>query len=193
MLNKFLKLKYNFSPILHNRIILYLFFVIALIDLLYFLNNKDMYSFSALVLIGILTSFFSKNMTVILFFSVVFTHILKYGRSSFSEGLDSMESDTKVDLDDVKNTDTDKVVGNLSTGMKDFSKRVDNIIKTKDTTRNELVNSLPEIKETREKIIESVQNMQPLLDKFQGFVDKFNEYKKTSKNELTEEQINSIN
>jgi hypothetical protein len=132
-------------------------------------------------------------MTVILFFSVVFTHILKYGRSSFSEGLDSMESDTKVDLDDVKNTDTDKVVGNLSTGMKDFSKRVDNIIKTKDTTRNELVNSLPEIKETREKIIESVQNMQPLLDKFQGFVDKFNEYKKTSKNELTEEQINSIN
>ena len=106
-LNKLLKLKYNFNPILHNRVILYFFFAIALFDLLYFLNNKDMFSFSALILIGILTSFFNKNMTVILFVAIIFTHILKYGRSSF-EGLDNMDSKKEGIDGDEENVDDKK-------------------------------------------------------------------------------------
>ena len=182
MFNKLMKLKYNFNPLLHNRIILYSFFAIALVDLVYFLNIGDMYSFSVLILVGMLTSFFNKNMTVILFIAVIFTHLLKYGRSSFSEGMEGMENDKSDDLKipefDKKSSDSDK---KPAASLKDFSKNIEQIINQKeDETQNELIDKLPEIKETRNKIVNHVKEMQPLLEKFQGYIDKFNEYKETS-------------
>jgi hypothetical protein len=141
MLNKILKFKYNFNPILHNRIILYVFFAIALFDLLYFLNNKDMYSFSALILIGILTSFFNKNMIVILFVSIILTHILKYGQKSYTEGLEGMkegetgdytkkdsEDNTTDDDNSTSDSKNDKLAANLNK-LKEFTSKIDGISK----------------------------------------------------------------
>jgi hypothetical protein len=179
-----MKLRYNFNPLLHNRIILYLFFAIALIDLVYFLNVGDMYSFSLLVLVGFLTSFFIKNMTVILFVAVIITHLLKYGRSSFSEGLEGIdkESDETIDKDSTaSNKKTSTSDKKSPASLKDFSKNIDDIINQKeDTTQNELIEKLPEIKETRDKIVNHVKDMQPLLEKFQGYIEKFNSYKESS-------------
>ena len=185
-LNKLLKLKYNFNPILHNRIILYFFFAIALIDLLYFLNMKDMFSFSALILIGILTSFFNKNMTVILFVAIIFTHILKYGRSSF-EGLDNMDSkkegidgdeenvDDKKDTKKVDEKKKDMTIDEASKKVKSISNRITDLVNVNqdDDANKELIDSLPEMRETRDEIISKVKDMKPLLKKYEGFIDKF--------------------
>jgi len=185
-LNKLLKLKYNFNPILHNRIILYFFFAIALIDLLYFLNMKDMFSFSALILIGILTSFFNKNMTVILFVAIIFTHILKYGRSSF-EGLDNMDSkkegidgdeenvDDKKDTKKVDEKKKDMTIDEASKKVKGISNRITDLVNVNqdDDANKELIDSLPEMRETRDEIISKVKDMKPLLKKYEGFIDKF--------------------
>jgi hypothetical protein len=185
-LNKLLKLKYNFNPILHNRVILYFFFAIALFDLLYFLNNKDMFSFSALILIGILTSFFNKNMTVILFVAIIFTHILKYGRSSF-EGLDNMDSkkegidgdeenvDDKKDTKKVDEKKKDMTIDEASKKVKSISNRITDLVNVNqdDDANKELIDSLPEMRETRDEIISKVKDMKPLLKKYEGFIDKF--------------------
>ena len=185
ILNKLLKLKYNFNPIIHNRIILYFFFAIALIDLLYFLNMKDMFSFSALILIGLLTSFFNKNMTVILFVAIVFTHILKYGRSSF-EGLDNMdpkEDDEEKEKDDDKK-DTKKVsnkkskditIDEASEKVKGISNKLSDLVDNNENNdaNKELVDALPEMRETRNEIVSKVKDMKPLLEKYQGFIEKF--------------------
>jgi ABC-type antimicrobial peptide transport system permease subunit len=186
MLSNLLKLKYNFNPILHNRVILYSFFAIALFDLIYFLNTNDMYSFSLLILIGLLTSFFNKNMIVILFVAIVFTHILKYGKGSYSEGLDNMDSDDVNKDTDEPNKDDDEPnkdesnVDKISNKIQDFSKKIDTMVNNKDDDKHsELIDSLPEIKDTRDKIIGKVKDMQPLLEKFQGYVDKFQDYKKS--------------
>lgn len=82
------------NNILHNRYILYLIFIIALSDLLLLVYNNDYYSASIFVLIGFLTSFFSKNMIVILFISIAFTNIIKYGTKAGTEGMSSNEKDT---------------------------------------------------------------------------------------------------
>jgi hypothetical protein len=179
-----MKLRYNFNPLVHNRIILYLFFAIALIDLVYFLNIGDMYSFSVLILVGILTSFFIKNMVVILFVAVIVTHLLKYGRSSFSEGMGGMDKEND-ETDDKKSTASDKKTSTSDkkspASLKDFTKNIDNIINQKeDDTQNELIEKLPEIKETRDKIVNHVKDMQPLLEKFQGYIEKFNAYKESA-------------
>ena len=192
MFNKIMKMRYNFSPILHNRIILYFFFAIALIDLVYFLNIGDMYSFSVLILVGILTSFFIKNMIVILFVAVVTTHLLKYGRSSFSEGMEGMDND--VDDDNVKtNSDKKDSPEETTSKLKDFSKNIDNIITTtKNEKQSDLAKVMPDIKDTRDQIVDHVKQMQPLLEKFQGYIDKFNEYKKSSNNNsLSPDSVNN--
>ena len=187
MFNKLMKLKYNFSPILHNRIILYFFFAIALIDLVYFLNIGDMYSFSVIILVGLLTSFFIKNMIVILFVAIVVTHLLKHGRASFSEGMEGMDEDI-VETNDKKSTSSDKKKSSTSSdkkspaSLKDFSKNIEEIIsKEEDPEQNELIEKLPEIKETRDKIVNHVKAMEPLLEKFQGYIDKFNDYNASGK------------
>jgi hypothetical protein len=175
-----MKLKYDFNPIIHNRVILYFLFFIALIDMMYFLNIKDMYAFSTLILIGLLTSFFVKNMTIILFVALITTHLLKYGRSSFSEGMKGSKDDSEEDKDDETGKSSSKL-----TKMKDLTKQIKELSTSKessdsDSKRTELVESLSDMKETRDKIMEGVKDMQPLLEKFQGYAEKFNDYKGSS-------------
>lgn len=64
--------------ILHNRYILYIIFFIALGNLLSFAYVNDYYSVAVFVLLAFLTTFFSKNMIVILFVAIVFSNIIKY-------------------------------------------------------------------------------------------------------------------
>jgi len=111
------KITYNFNPILHNRIVLYFISLLVLLDMIYFLNKGDITSFVTFVLIGFLTSFFSKNMIVIFVIALSITHILKYGASSYvSEGFDVNDHDeiTKnLEMDD-ENFTTGNVISSTS-------------------------------------------------------------------------------
>jgi flagellar biosynthesis GTPase FlhF len=77
----------NKNAILHNKYVLYLIFIIALGNLLTLVYTYDYYSASIFVLIGFLTSFFSKNMIVILCIAIAFTNIIKYGANAGVEGM----------------------------------------------------------------------------------------------------------
>jgi hypothetical protein len=105
----------NKNAILHNKYVLYLIFIIALGNLLTLAYTYDYYSASIFVLIGFLTSFFSKNMIVILFIAIAFTNIIKYGAKAGVEGMSSndsdenaSETDSETDSDEKKTKDTDK-------------------------------------------------------------------------------------
>jgi len=165
--NKSIKMKYTVGSLLHNRFVLYFLFIIALLQLIYFLNINDMFSFSSLILVGLLTSFFNKNMTIILLVAIVFTHVIKYGRKSYTEGMDDMK-ESKPE----KSTDpTDKIVADLSK-IKDISKKIDEI-KDKANSKDDIFNNLEDIKDTRDKIVQNIDNVKPLLEKFQGYIEKY--------------------
>lgn len=87
----------NKNAILHNKYVLYLIFIISLGNLLTLVYTYDYYSASIFVLIGFLTSFFSKNMIVILFIAIAFTNIIKYGAKAGVEGMTSDDSDESED------------------------------------------------------------------------------------------------
>lgn len=170
MFGKLLKMKYNLNPILHNRVILYILTAIALFDLIYFLNTKDMFSFLFLILIGFLTTFFNKNMTVILFITIVITHLLKYGKSSFSEGLDNMDNTEE---------DTAKNVDETNKKLDKYTKQMDDVIKSKkDDKSDELIDNLKDMQNTRDAIVDKVQNIKPLIEKFKTHLEQFENIKK---------------
>jgi hypothetical protein len=77
--------------LLHNRILLYSTFVLSLLNLVFFMVDKDFTSITFFILIGFLTSFFSKNMMVVLLLSLILTNILKYGSTLNKEGIDEDE------------------------------------------------------------------------------------------------------
>jgi hypothetical protein len=100
----------NKKNILHNKYILYFIFFIALGDLLILGYNNDYYSVAIFILIGFLTSFFSKNMIVIMFIAIAFTNIiLIYGRDGGIEGMTDGETDGQET--DEEKTDEEKTDG----------------------------------------------------------------------------------
>jgi hypothetical protein len=102
----------NKNAILHNKYVLYLIFIIALGNLLTLVYTYDYYSASIFVLIGFLTSFFSKNMIVILFIAIAFTNIIKYGAKAGIEGIEGMtsdeEADTEIEAEEKEDTESEE-------------------------------------------------------------------------------------
>ena len=101
------------SSILHNRYLLYTVFIIALIDFLYLGSIRDMTSVFVFVLIGLLVSFFNKNMIIVLSSAIIVANVLKYGGinqrlviEGFEEGVDE-EEETPAPTKKAKSKDTD--------------------------------------------------------------------------------------
>ena len=70
------------NELLHNRFILYFVFIIAVANLFHFVFSHDLMSVGVFIVVGLLTSFFSKNMIVIMVISIVVTHVVRFGNGS---------------------------------------------------------------------------------------------------------------
>lgn len=99
----------NNNAIIHNKYILYIILFIALVDLHFLTVSGDFVSISIFILIGFLTTFFSKNMLVILFIAVTVTNILKYGSNIRQEGFEEgATAEKKGEEDDEKEALTEE-------------------------------------------------------------------------------------
>ena len=95
-LNNFTKTANSPKGILHNTKLLYGLFIVSLFNLVVFMSEKDYTSISTFLLVGILLSFFSKNMLIIIFVALVVTNLLKYA-TNLNEGMEGMEEEEKED------------------------------------------------------------------------------------------------
>jgi uncharacterized membrane protein YphA (DoxX/SURF4 family) len=88
----------DFRNVLKSRLVLYFFFVLSVVNLFTFVTTKNEVFAAVFLLVGFLTSFFSKNMIVIMIFSLAITNILKYQENvlvqqgSHIEGMEDMEN-----------------------------------------------------------------------------------------------------
>jgi hypothetical protein len=73
--------------ILSNKYFLWVVLAFALLNLLYMAIGRDYMSIVAFVLVGFLTSFFSKNMVVILLVAIVVGNVVRFGARSLREGM----------------------------------------------------------------------------------------------------------
>jgi hypothetical protein len=100
------------SGILHNRYLLYSVFIIALIDFLYLASIPDMPSVFIFVLVGLLVSFFNKNMIIILSIAIIVANVLKYGGinqrlviEGFEEGVAAQEEEEEATAEMVSDSE----------------------------------------------------------------------------------------
>ena len=156
--------KKNSNSILHNRVLLYALLILALLDLFYLANSRDFTSVTIFILIGLLTSFFCKNMIVILFVSICITHILKYPRSL--EGAENMnDGEDKEEKEDMEKEDG-----------KEEDEKKESMENKKNT--EEMTAEMKEFMEVQNKIIGGMAELEPLMQKAEGFIEKFEKYNK---------------
>jgi len=92
--------------ILYNKFFLWGVLAFSLLNLLYMVSGRDYFSVVVFLLVGFLTSFFSKNMVVILLVATVVANIVRFGARNVSEGMKGDDDDDEDDDED--NTESNK-------------------------------------------------------------------------------------
>ena len=146
------------NSILHNRFLLYGLLAIDLIDVLYLLNTRDFTSVIVFILVAVLTTFFSKNMVIVLFIAICITYMLKHTKSL--EGLEGMEEEDDEKKDENFENDQEK----------EKEKEIE-------VSTEEMTGEMKEFMEVQDKIIKRMTELEPLMQRAEGFIEKFEKYK----------------
>jgi hypothetical protein len=135
----------------------------TLVQVLFFVNSGDMAAVITLGLIGFLTSFFSKNMIVIMFVALTVSSLLQYGiRANAHEGLENKEEPQEPQ--EPKSEEPAKVADEKMPEEKPDEK----------TPKKE---ETEEFVEVQKQILAGVEKMEPLLQKAEAFMDKYQQKK----------------
>jgi hypothetical protein len=175
------------SGILHNRYLLYAVFIIALADFLYLGSIRDMTSVFVFVLIGLLVSFFNKNMIIVLSSGMIVANVLKYGGinqrlvvEGFEEGIEDeedKEDDTPMPTPTKSKIDTeDKEETPKKTSKPKEEKETKDTKEEFGQDKNVVYTSVDDMAITQqdkmmlanEKLLERMNKYKPLLDTLQG-------------------------
>jgi len=158
----------NMNSILYNRVLLYALFILSLLDLFYLANVKDYISVAIFLLVGYLTSFFSKNMVVILFIAICVTHIVKYPRSL--EGAENMNEEEEIEEDEegIRN--------------KEGAENIDDEEEEDLEEMGNIKGELDKFADVQNQLIGGMEKLEPLMKKAEGFIEKFEKYNKDKDN-----------
>jgi hypothetical protein len=164
------------NGILHNKILLYAVFIFSLLNLFVFVNTGNYNHVAIFILIGFITSFFSKNMLVILLLSLILTNILKYG-STLNEGFEEgADGDDNEDEDENKKkkeglNDDDEKEGLNDDDEKeglndDDDEKEKEGLNDDDADDGDEKKSMKELKQNAKELLTTISG---LNDKIQGF------------------------
>jgi hypothetical protein len=109
----------DFSELLHSKILLYILVFVSLINIFTYVSTNNQTYAGFMILIGFLTSFFSKNMIVIMFTAIATTNLIRFGMESSAqmrEGFDMAGLDELTKHLTEKADDTKPTIGSTSTG-----------------------------------------------------------------------------
>ena len=156
------KSKFNLKTVIHNQYVLYAVCLVALMNVIQYANSKDFNSMFILLIIGFVTSFFSKNMVVILSISVIATYLLCKCNIThkYTEGLEGIENEEeeeeeKVEIEEpVEEPVDDETDPELDTSA--------------------MKGNLEEFAQLQHGIIEGLEKIEPMLTRAESFIEKFN-------------------
>lgn len=147
---------------LNHPIVLYFVLLVALANLLY-LSVAGKYEFAAIfVMVGFLTSFFSKNMTVIMVVAIVATSVLQFGGVAGVEGMESKEPEKE----EKKEEEVKPEEAKPDEAKPDEAKPAED--------------ALEKVADKQKDLVDKIEKMEPALKQIETFVErlgKFADYK----------------
>ena len=159
----------------------------TLTQVVLFVSNNDTTGIVLMCIIGFLTTFFSKNMIVILCVALTMTNLVKKGMKQVGyEGFeDKKEEDEKKDNTEENNTKKEKKESTkVDNEIDDAPNSNESSSKTKDEMKREferLKEEYPEFSALKEDIVDAMVKIDPILDKAETFMNKYSKYKSQKK------------
>ena len=101
---------------LHNKYLLYFILILSICDLLLFAYLGELIYVIIYILVGVVTSFFTKNMIVILTIAMVVTNLIRYGKNINNK--EGFEDETEEIIKEQ--------VGNLGENEREYMKAIRN-------------------------------------------------------------------
>ena len=196
-IGKMTKMKYNFNPILQNKLVLYLFLFMTLVQIVIYVNSSDITSIVFMCLLGFVTAFFSKNMIVILCVALVVTNILNTGLNrtgieGMKEGADKAtvkktepteEAKAKAKAEAEAKAKAEPTSDSLATEVAEPTAITDN--EASETTNPEVKDMLTALKkefpDLQKELMTGLENMDSIIGKTESFVHKYENYKHVKK------------
>ena len=182
---KLLKMKYNFNPILQNQLVLYLFLFMTLTQVVLFVSNNDTTGIVLMCIIGFLTTFFSKNMIVILCVALTMTNLVKKGMKQVGyEGFEDKKEEENKETEEDTTKKEKKESAKVYDEVDNAPNSNESSSQTKDEMKREferLKEEYPEFSALKEDIVDAMVKIDPILDKAETFMNKYSKYKSQKK------------
>ena len=177
-------LKLNYGALLHNCYVMYFVLFLAAADLLVLSVGREYIFILIFLLVGYLTSFFSKNMMVILVVAIVATNVLRSGSGiRLSEGLENAEEeeDKEKPVESLENAEEkEKPVESLENKKPKTTESFDLKAKTATSLSSSPVEGLDvlgdqtaQLISTQKKLMENMKTLEPMLTQAEKFMSQF--------------------
>jgi hypothetical protein len=197
-LNYLAKFKRSNIPknLLYNVYVLYFFLIVSAIFLYTLAQVRDFVSIAIFVLIGFITSFFSKNMVVIMAVALIFSALLKTTKSSL-EGFQENATTTRESASDTADRSSSSPATASTTAtangesfpsastmnsMSENAKSSAISTSVQKESVNELLKDTAKLKElekqasdllnVQEQILQGLQKIEPMLDRAEGLANR---------------------
>jgi len=177
---------------LTNKWVLIFIFIVGFYDVVHFYQRDNMMAFAIFFVVGFLTSFFSKNMIVIIVMAIAVSHLVAYG-NKMSEGLKGKtdeeeeeedmeveeEVEEEVDVEDQEEVDSFVNVKDTTDAIKSTAKTTADAIKStandvamlaKGSTVENLPDQTTQLLKKQKELMANMDKLQPLLDSAQKFM-----------------------
>ena len=162
--------------LMYNRGVLYALCFLALFNLIMYANARDFNSVITLLIVGLLVSFFSKNMIVVLAVAIGVTYLLNYTSVKLiSEGAENMKKEgeeTGEETGEKTGEETGEKTGEKKSeetgGETDEKKKMYDALQT----------DFKDFQKIQDSILTGMKEIDPLLTKAESFIEKFEHYGK---------------
>ena len=183
----------NFRPLLQSRLILYVLFFFSVVTLLGYGMSGDFLFAVIFLIVGFLTSFFSKNMIVILFLALAVTQIIRQGvqprvssSDSLLEGMDTQTDDSSESRKEPMNTLTPEELEEdsqkegkkktLTASGSEMKKKPEESagidMKNKLMTESKAKKEIKNLLDLQLKLMSGINSMQPILKEVEANITK---------------------
>jgi hypothetical protein len=98
----------DFKNLVNDKNVLYVVFILAILNILGYLLVQNLEAVAFFLIVGFLTTYFSKNMIIVLMISIVSTSLFTSTRPRVKEGMTSKKNSSKSDKKDDKKDDEKK-------------------------------------------------------------------------------------
>ena len=169
--------KVPMKKLMYNRGVLYALCILALFNLIMYANARDFNSVITMLIVGVLMSFFSKNMIIILAVAIGVTYLLNYNSVKLiSEGAENMKKEGEESAEETAEKSAEETAEKSAEETAEES--ADGTDEDKKKMYDELQTDFKDFQKIQDSILTGMKEIDPLLTKAETFIEKFEHYGK---------------